>query len=112
VWLFLLVGRVAVLLEDALDINTQFGTDVLTHGPINGDIAANCFDQFTGNALEGLIAKHLDRGIIDFKGIIESNLILGQPRLSPRFCEARISLSNLINSEMTQRIQGCGSGRH
>ena len=34
----LLVGRVAVLPDDALDESAQVGADVLAQGPVNGDV--------------------------------------------------------------------------
>ena len=96
----LLVRWVLILLDDALDHDPQAGADVLPAGQIDGQVLLQVLGQFVRDLLQGFVTEFLDRRLIVGKGIV-ADLVLGQPRLSPR-CEAsRNFLAISINSSMT-----------
>jgi hypothetical protein len=50
---FLLVGRVAVLAEDAFDGDADLGADGFALGLVNGDGVADALHQLVGDGFEG-----------------------------------------------------------
>lgn len=65
----LFVRRVAVSLEDLLDHHAKLGADAFFHGPVNGYVAADGVDQFTGDGTEGFVAEDGDGTVVDFEGL-------------------------------------------
>ena len=53
--LVLLVGRVAVAAEDALDGDAELGADVGAQCPVEGGVAADGFDEFAGDGAQGVV---------------------------------------------------------
>ena len=65
---FLLVGRVAVFPQDALDRRSQFGADRFLDRPVNRDVGANALGDFAGDDEEVVVPEYLPRGLVMTSG--------------------------------------------
>lgn len=79
--LLLLVGRIAVFAEDTLDEHAQLRADVFADGPVDGDVFAHRFDQLPRDGAEGFVAQDLDGAVVGFEGVVEGELVGGEPEL-------------------------------
>jgi hypothetical protein len=83
--LLLLVGRVAVFAENALDCDADFGADGFALGPVDGDVVANGSHQLLSDGLKCGLAQHLDSAVVDLKGLVKGGLVLGEPEVVTAF---------------------------
>jgi len=79
--LLLLVWRVAVLAQTALDEHAELGPHILTQGPVDGDVAADGLDGLLGNGAQRLVAQHLDGAVVGFQRVVERQLVLRESEL-------------------------------
>src|SRR5208282_4891481 len=90
--LFLLIRRVAVFAQDALDEHAQLGTDVFAHCPVDTRILSYRRDQLAGDRLERRLAQHLDRAVVGFESVVKRELLFRKPEL----LAARIRRAHLL----------------
>src|SRR3989454_8877452 len=62
--LLLLVRRIAVLAEDALDEHSEICPYIFPHGPVYRDVSPNGLNQFLGDGPESRLAKHLHGTVV------------------------------------------------
>ncbi len=87
----LLVRRIAVLSQDALDHCPHLGPDALFHGPINRGVLADRVQQFQRDLLQCFIAKNLNGTVIRFERIVKCQFFLAQAQLfAPLMSHAHI----------------------
>lgn len=57
----LLVGRIALFAQDALDEDAELGADILAHCPVDRDVLADGRDQFSCDKIERGLAEHVQK---------------------------------------------------
>lgn len=58
------VGRIPVFSEDALDQDSEMGSDVFAHRPVNCRVLADSLYKFTGDGPKRFVTENFDRAII------------------------------------------------
>src|SRR5437879_7282909 len=61
--LFLLVGRIAVLAQDALHDYAELRSDVLANRPVDSHVLAYRLDEFARDFHQRRFAEHFDRAV-------------------------------------------------
>jgi hypothetical protein len=67
--LLLLVGRVAILSQDAFHDDPQLGANVFAHGPVDGNVSLHRFNQLASHLNQRRLAQHLDGAVVDFQRV-------------------------------------------
>jgi len=111
----LLVRRVAVLSEDALDDDSELGADVFPDGPVDGDVGSDGFDELAGDALKGFVAEDGDRAVVGLEGVVEGELVVVQTEIfaavSALLTDRRFSFEEAqrVNTALDLYRQGKGN---
>ena len=99
------IWRIAIFLEDFLDLNPQFGAGAVTMHPIDRNIITNRNDKFCGNHPELIVAKQLQSAIIFRQGIIEGDFFLTQTLFFATLTgPGKVWLQSLPLSRLADRI--------
>ena len=77
----LFVGWIAVATQDALDDDSHLSPHVLAHGPVNGHAPLDGPDKFLRNDPQRFIAQNGHGTVVDFQGVVEGNLVVGESEL-------------------------------
>src|SRR5271166_3624506 len=77
----LLVWRIPVLSQQPPHDGAHLGAGALFHGPVDGDVVPHGLDQLTGDSAEGFITQDFDGAVVDFQGIVEGQLVVGQAKV-------------------------------
>jgi hypothetical protein len=89
--LLLLVRRVAVLAQDALDEHAELGANVLAQGPVDGHVGAHGLDELARDAAQGRVAEHGHGAVVRLEGVVEGELVLREAEL----LAARVGLAHV-----------------
>jgi hypothetical protein len=99
--LLLLVGRAAVLAEDAADGAAQVGADAFLDGPVVGHVAVQGYDQVAGDGAQGVVAEDLDGAVVDAQGVVEGELVFAEAQVFAALAGGAPCRASSISSAMT-----------
>lgn len=74
---------VSVLAQDTLHQDTDTGASWLALHPVDTDAFLQVGKELVGDDAELVVAHDLDRALVFGKGVVECNLVLGEPLLFP-----------------------------
>ena len=77
--------------QDAADQSAEVGADVFAQRPVDGDVAADRFDELTGDVAQRIVSEHLHRAVVGLQRVVEGQLVFGETELF----SSRVGLSHL-----------------
>ncbi len=70
-----------MLAQDSFHDEAQLRAGALAGGPVDGHVAANRLDQLAGDGAELVVAEDLDGALVLREGVVERDLVVGQPEI-------------------------------